>query len=91
MGGLAAGIALKALGHDTMILERNPSPLLHDQGAGIVAGGDSLEFFEKYNKCKQPIAVASRMRQYLDMEGNVVHKVAMVQNMSSVGHSVQIL
>ncbi|KAK3312542.1 monooxygenase [Apodospora peruviana] len=83
LGGLATGIALKALGHDTTILERNPEPLLHDQGAGIVAGGDSLEFFERYNRCKRPIAVSSKRRQYLDGKGNVVHTVDMVQNMSS--------
>ncbi|KAH8900126.1 FAD/NAD(P)-binding domain-containing protein [Thozetella sp. PMI_491] len=83
LGGLATGIALKSLGHDTTILERNPTPLLHDQGAGIVAGGDSLEFFETFNRCKRPMAVTSQRRQYLDKEGNVVHRVDMIQNMSS--------
>ncbi|KAK3376532.1 monooxygenase [Lasiosphaeria ovina] len=83
LGGLAAGIALKALGYDTTILERNPTPLLHDQGAGIVAGGDSLEFFERYNRCKQPIAVRSIRRQYLDREGNIVHQIESEQDMSS--------
>ena len=89
LGGLAAGIALKALGHDTTILERNPSPLLHDQGAGIVAGGDALEFFERYNRCKQPLAVNSQRRQYLDKKGKVVHMVDMVQSMSSVSRLQQ--
>ncbi len=84
LGGLATGIALKALGHDTTILERNAEPLLHDQGAGIVAGGDALEFLERYNRCEQPVAVKSERRQYLDREGKVVHKVDMVQEMSSV-------
>ncbi|KAK1750126.1 hypothetical protein QBC47DRAFT_407354 [Echria macrotheca] len=83
LGGLATGIALKALGHDVTILERNPTPLLHDQGAGIVAGGDSLAFLKRYNRCKRPVAVESKRRQYLDREGNVVHTVDMVQNMSS--------
>ncbi|KAH8896546.1 FAD/NAD(P)-binding domain-containing protein [Thozetella sp. PMI_491] len=83
LGGLAAGIALKTLGHDTTILERSISPLLHDQGAGIVAGGDSLEFFQRYNRCKRPTAVSSQRRHYLDKEGRIVHKVDMVQNMSS--------
>lgn len=84
LGGLATGIALKALGHDTTILERNTAPLLHDQGAGIVAGGHSLEFFERYNHCqRQAVAVRSERRQYLDKTGNVVHKVDGVQNMSS--------
>lgn len=84
LGGLATGIALKEIGHDITILERNSTPLLHDQGAGIVAGGDSLAFLKRYNRCKQPVAVESKRRQYLDQEGNVVHTVDMAQNMSSV-------
>lgn len=83
LGGLATGIALKALGHDTTILERSPE-LLHDQGAGIVAGGHALEFLKRYNRCqRQAVAVRSERRQYLDTEGNVVHKVDAEQNMSS--------
>ncbi|KAI0836900.1 FAD/NAD(P)-binding domain-containing protein [Hypoxylon sp. FL0890] len=83
LGGLATGLALKALGHDTTILERNPAPLLQDQGAGIVAGGDTLELFKRYNRVNRPIAVSSVRRQYLNKEGNIIHKEEMVQNMTS--------
>lgn len=83
MGGLAAGLALKALGHDTTILERNATPLLHDQGAGIVAGGDTLEFFKRYNRCDRLFAVSSKRRQYLNKNGDIVHKEDMIQNMTS--------
>ncbi|KAI1456254.1 FAD/NAD(P)-binding domain-containing protein [Annulohypoxylon moriforme] len=83
LGGLATGLALKALGHDTTILERNPAPLLQDQGAGIVAGGDTLELFKRYNRCDRPIAVSSIRRQYLDKEGNIIHREEMEQNMTS--------
>ncbi|KAI0973799.1 hypothetical protein F4678DRAFT_410499 [Xylaria arbuscula] len=83
LGGLATGLALKALGYDTTILERNPKPLLQDQGAGIVAGGDTLDFFKRYNRCDRPLAVTSYARQYLDREGKIVHKEEMVQNMTS--------
>ncbi|KAI0545932.1 hypothetical protein F4679DRAFT_587986 [Xylaria curta] len=83
LGGLATGLALKALGHNTTILERNPKPLLQDQGAGIVAGGDTLEFFERYNRCDRPFAVNSYARQYIDRDGNIVHKEEMVQRMTS--------
>lgn len=83
LGGLATGLALKSLGHDTTILERNPVPLLQDQGAGIVAGGDTLAFFKRYNRCDQTFAVGSKRRQYLDKEGNVVHREEMPQNMTS--------
>ena len=85
LGGLATGIALSSppLSHKVTILERNPTKLLHNQGAGIVAGGDTLSFFKRYDRCERPIAVSSQRRQYLDKEGNVVHKEDMVQNMTS--------
>ncbi|KAK5651364.1 hypothetical protein OQA88_12597 [Cercophora sp. LCS_1] len=93
LGGLATGIALKALGHDTIVLERSSAPLLHDQGAGIVAGGHALEFLERYNRCRrrgqqqqqqrQEISIHSDRRQYLDKEGNIVYSVAANHNMSS--------
>ncbi|KAK5946623.1 hypothetical protein PMZ80_000766 [Knufia obscura] len=83
LGGLAAGLALKDLGHDTTILERNPEKLLHNQGAGIVAGGDSLEFLERYNRCDRPVAVTSQRRQYFNKDGSIVHEKVMTQNMTS--------
>lgn len=65
-------------------MERNPSALLHDQGAGIVAGGHALKFLERYNRCqRRAFAVRSHRRQYLDREGNVVHTVNAEHNMSS--------
>lgn len=83
LGGLATGLALKRLGHEVVIFERNATPLLHNQGAGIVAGGDTLAFFKKYDRCGRKLAVSSRRRQYMDREGKIVHKVDMVQNMTS--------
>lgn len=72
------------MGHDVTILERNPTALLHDQGAGIVAGGDTLAFFRHYVRSDRPLAVSSYKRQYLDKEGRVIHTEEMVQNMTSV-------
>ena len=83
LGGLCVGIALKSLGHNTTILERNPTPLLQNQGAGIVAGGDTLAFFQKYDRCSRPIAVTSQARLYLDQSGEIVHEEWMKQNMTS--------
>lgn len=40
------------------ILERSPTALLHDQGAGIVAGGETLQFFEEYVRPGRDIAVS---------------------------------
>ena len=83
LGGLFTGIALKQHGFDTTILERNPENLLHNQGAGIVAGGDTIGFFEKYDRCKRPVAVASQKRLYLNQEGEIVHEEKMKQTMTS--------
>lgn len=83
LGGLFAGVALKHEGISTTILERNPTNLLDNQGAGIVAGGDTLAFFEKYDRCKRDVAVPSQKRMYLNKEGEVVHEEKMRQNMTS--------
>jgi len=85
LGGLCTALALKSLPqrHRITILERNPEPLLHNQGAGIVAGGDTLNFFRRYDRCDRPLAVSSQRRQYLDRDGKVVHREDMVQNMTS--------
>jgi 2-polyprenyl-6-methoxyphenol hydroxylase-like FAD-dependent oxidoreductase len=87
LGGLATALALKRLpsphAHTITLLERNPTPLLHNQGAGIVAGGDTLAFFKRYNRCDRDLAVSSIRRQYLNKDGQVVHKEDMTQNMTS--------
>lgn len=79
LGGLCTGVALKQLGHDVTILERNPDKLLHNQGAGIVAGGDTLEFFKRYDRCQRSFAVSSQKRMYLNKQGKTVHTEDMVR------------
>jgi 2-polyprenyl-6-methoxyphenol hydroxylase-like FAD-dependent oxidoreductase len=85
LGGLCTALALKSLPqrHCITVLERNATPLLHNQGAGIVAGGDTLSFFKRYDRCNRPLAVSSQRRQYLDRNGKIVHHENMVQNMTS--------
>lgn len=65
------------------MLERNADPVLDNQGAGIVAGGDTLASFERYDRTGSELAVSSLRRQYLDKDGKVVHKEDMTQNMTS--------
>ncbi|CZT19330.1 uncharacterized protein RCC_05178 [Ramularia collo-cygni] len=83
LGGLFAGVALKAHGYNTTILERTPTFLLDNQGAGIVAGGDTLSFFEKYDRTGKPVAVPSFKRLYLNQKGDVIHEEVNRQNMTS--------
>jgi 2-polyprenyl-6-methoxyphenol hydroxylase-like FAD-dependent oxidoreductase len=84
---LATALAIKRLpsphAHKITLLERNPTALLHNQGAGIVAGGDTLAFFKRYDKCGRDLAAGSVRRQYLDKDGEIVHKEDMRQNMTS--------
>jgi len=76
-------VALRRLGHNIRILERSPTPLLHDQGAGIVAGGEIPTFMEQYDRTKTPFVVTSNQRIYLDKKGNVTQRENKEQHMTS--------
>ena len=85
LGGLVTGVALKRLRKDLniRIFERNPTPLLHDQGAGVVAGQDVQKFFKTYDRTKTSLTVASHQRLYLDKSGNVIDHQDSEQQMTS--------
>ena len=83
LAGLFSSIALLRLGHNITILERSPTPLLHDQGAGVVAGGDTQAFFAKHDRFKRDIAVTSKARLYLDKQAQVVDEEGYEQRMTS--------
>ena len=76
-------IALRRLGHNIRILERSPTPLLHDQGAGIVAGGEIPTFMEEYDRTRTQYIVTSKQRLYLDKKGNITQKENKQQHMTS--------
>ncbi|KAH7039027.1 monooxygenase [Macrophomina phaseolina] len=82
LGGLFNGIALSRRGHRVTILERNPTPLMHDQGAGIVAGTDVQKFFDRYDRTHSSLAVTSHARQYLNRTGEVIHREKRAQQMT---------
>jgi 2-polyprenyl-6-methoxyphenol hydroxylase-like FAD-dependent oxidoreductase len=85
LGGLFTGLALKRLQRNLniRIFERNPTPLLHDQGAGVVAGQDTQTFFQKYDRTQTPLTVTSSQRLYLDRSGATNHREGSVQQMTS--------
>ncbi|CAL1703035.1 unnamed protein product [Somion occarium] len=83
IGGLMAGVALKRLGHRITILERSPTQLLHDQGAGIVVGGENYVFMLKHDLTRTPWWVDSPYRHYLDRAGNVISRSDYPQRMTS--------
>ncbi|ORY16392.1 monooxygenase [Clohesyomyces aquaticus] len=85
LGGLFTGLALKRLhkGFNIRILERNPTPLLHDQGAGIVARSDVQSFIQKYDSTRTPLTVTSHERLYLDRKGEIMHREGTERKMTS--------
>ncbi|USP80187.1 hypothetical protein yc1106_07461 [Curvularia clavata] len=85
LGGLLTGVALKRLQKDLTIriFERNPTPLLQDQGAGVVAGQDVQKFFKTYDRTQTPLTVPSHQRLYLDKEGKVISRDDREQRMTS--------
>ncbi|KZV98097.1 FAD/NAD(P)-binding domain-containing protein [Exidia glandulosa HHB12029] len=83
LAGLFNGVALSRLGHRVTILERNTTPLLHNQGAGVVFGGDLLEYFSTYDRTRTPLYTTIRTRQHLDQSGAIVHSARAEQHMTS--------
>ena len=75
VGGSLAGLmhALTLLSLPTppkvRILERSPTALLHNQGAGVVAGSETQKFFEQYVRPGREMAVTHPMRHYLNRKG----------------------
>lgn len=74
LAGLMHALALLSLPKPptVRILERSPTALLHNQGAGIVAGNETQEFFDKFVRPGKDIAVTSKQRLYLDRSGKVM-------------------
>ncbi|KAF1942945.1 FAD/NAD(P)-binding domain-containing protein [Clathrospora elynae] len=85
LGGLLTGVALKRLRKDLniRIFERNPTPLLQDQGAGVVAGQDVQKFFKTHDRTQTPLTIPSHQRLYLDKSGNKIDRENTEQQMTS--------
>ncbi|KAH8727985.1 hypothetical protein GQ44DRAFT_824334 [Phaeosphaeriaceae sp. PMI808] len=76
LGGLFMGVALKRLRKDLpiRIFERNATPLLHDQGAGVVASLEVQQFFKAFDRTQTPLTITSHQRLYLNNEGIAVYE-----------------
>jgi hypothetical protein len=85
LGGLFMGTALKRLRQNLniRIFERNPTPLLQDQGAGVVAGSDVQHFFKTFDRTRTPLTVPSHQRLYLNKKGDVINREDREQQMTS--------
>ncbi|KAF2158657.1 hypothetical protein M409DRAFT_71515 [Zasmidium cellare ATCC 36951] len=74
LGGLMHALTLLSLPSPpkVRILERSPTALLHNQGAGVVAGNETQVFFSEYVKPGKEIAITSGLRHYLDRDGKII-------------------
>ena len=71
LGGLCAGVCLRAAGWRVNIFERSQG-VMDDRGAGIVLQPQTLNLLQGLKLATSAeIAVESRDRQYLDKEGGI--------------------
>lgn len=85
LGGLCAGVCLRAAGWLVSIFERS-SGLMDDRGAGIVLQSEVLNLLEGLKlAARADISVESRQRQYLNKDGTVASSGMSRQFMTSWG------
>jgi 2-polyprenyl-6-methoxyphenol hydroxylase-like FAD-dependent oxidoreductase len=82
LGGLFAGVALRAHGHEVSIHERSKGNL-ESRGAGIVLQTDVEEFLRTYKVCTpSEISIPLKERQFVKYDGSAT-KMEMPQPMTS--------
>src|SRR5216684_5671483 len=85
IGGLCAGVCLRAAGWRVNIFERS-SGLMDDRGAGVVLQSEVLNLLEGLNlTTRADISVESRERQFLNQDGSVASSGESQQFMTSWG------
>src|SRR6266853_950563 len=85
LGGLCAGVCLRAVGWRVSIFERSPG-LMDDRGAGIVLQSEVLNLLEGLKLAiRADISVESLERQYLNKDGSVASSGDSQQFMTSWG------
>lgn len=85
LGGLAAGIVLRDLGHEIRIYEKSAG-LMDDRGAGIVMQPETMTLLERMRKgsaCK--VSVSCKTRRYLRRDGGTKAEMPMAQRFTSWG------
>ena len=77
------GIMLKRLGHSVHILEQSPESILHGQAAGIRAGEEVQEFFQKYDMLNEPYYLDCPGLQFIDRDMKNLRFVSFPMAMTS--------
>jgi len=81
IGGLAAGIALRGIGADVQVYEREPGPM-RPRGAGIVVQPDLSDLLQSHGAPSLPMTGCST-RRYLNPDGSELREVAARQQFTS--------
>ena len=68
------GIVLKRMGHSVQILERSPSAILIEQGAGLGVAGDLEAFVREYDSVQEPYMLASPNACVVNSQGDLIIK-----------------
>jgi 2-polyprenyl-6-methoxyphenol hydroxylase-like FAD-dependent oxidoreductase len=85
LGGLAAGILLRDLGHEVRIYEKSAG-LMDDQGAGIVMQPETITLLERVQKGGAgKVSVSCETRRYLRRDGGTKAEMPMAQRFTSWG------
>src|SRR5712671_4827937 len=85
LGGLCAGICLRAAGWRVSIFERSAG-LMDDRGAGIVLQAEVLNLLEELKlAARADISLESCERQYLNQDGSLASSGKSQQFMTSWG------
>jgi 2-polyprenyl-6-methoxyphenol hydroxylase-like FAD-dependent oxidoreductase len=81
--GLMHGIMLKRLGHNVTILEQSAAHVQHGQAAGIRAGKEVQEFFQKFDLTDQPYFLDCPGLQFIDKDCREVRFVSFPMAMTA--------
>jgi 2,6-dihydroxypyridine 3-monooxygenase len=85
LGGLAAGIVLRDLGHEVRIYEKSAG-LMDDRGAGIVMQPETMTLLERMRKGDaRKVTVSCETRRYLRRDGSTKAEMRMAQRFTPWG------
>jgi 2-polyprenyl-6-methoxyphenol hydroxylase-like FAD-dependent oxidoreductase len=85
LGGLAAGIVLRDLGHEVRTYEKSAG-LMDDRGAGIVLQPETMTLLERVRRGgADRVSVSCETRRYLNRDGGTKVEMPMAQRFTSWG------
>ena len=77
------GIMLKRLGHSVHILEQSSESILHGHAAGIRAGEEVQEFFQKYDELNEPYYLDCPGLRFIDRNTKILRFISFPMAMTS--------